>query len=217
MKSKWNSLFKFSLASLLIIPLTFITVTPSVFSANYWYSGQTKLKMINGITDGLWVNNANTSVKFNDGTTYNMQQIAEGAINDWNNLTKAHFIPNNPGLRTNIQAYGEKYGNNGLNGWAEMYKSSTDSNPMNPERQAPNNHWAYAKVYGNAYHMYDGTPMTYEQRRAVYVHEIGHALGLSHASTGTASVMRDQTQRHANGWYTPQTDDINGVDNLYSY
>lgn len=211
-----SALLKLCMACLLVSPILSMIATSNVFSANYWYSGKTKLLMINGITDGLWINNASASVTFNDGTIYNMQQAAEGAMNDWNNLTEAHFIPNNPGLRTNIQAYGAKYGNNGLNGWAEMYKSSTDTSPINPEQEAPDNHWAYAKVYGNAYHMYDDTPMTYEQRRAVYVHEIGHALGLAHASTGVASVMRNEAQRHANGWYTPQTDDINGINNLYN-
>ncbi|WP_442951732.1 hypothetical protein [Paenibacillus sp. GYB006] len=46
---------------------------------------------------------------------------------------------------------------------------------------------------------------------------MGHALGLAHASTGVPSVKRNQLQRHANGWYKPQTDDINGVNSLYTH
>lgn len=203
--------------ALIIAFCSTIPLAPKLFAANYWYSGSTSLQLINGVSDGLFINNAPASVTLSDGTTFNMQQTALGAMNAWNNATEAYFPTSNPGLRSNIQAYGANYGNNGLNGWAEMYKSSTDTSPMNPDKSAPTNHWAYAKVYGNAYHMWDGTTMTYDQRKAVYTHEIGHALGLAHASTGVASVMRDEAQRHANGWYTPQTDDINGVNNLYTY
>lgn len=205
------------IATLLLIFFLNASLIARSYAANYWYSGSTSLQMINGISDGIFTNNASSSVTFSDGTTFNMQQTGLGAMNSWNNLTEDNFSSTTTGLKSSIHAYGANYGYNGLNGWAEMYKSSTDTSPMNPEQAAPTNHWAYAKVYGNAYHMWDGTPMTYDQRKAVYTHEVGHALGLAHASTGIASIMRDEAQRNANGWYTPQTDDINGVNNLYTY
>ncbi|GMK43725.1 hypothetical protein PghCCS26_08520 [Paenibacillus glycanilyticus] len=192
--------------------LVFVS-TSNVSAANYW--GASKYKMLGGIDTGIFANKASTSVVVN-GTTFNMAQTALGAMNSWNNLTDAYYPDGAPAsFDSEIYAYGANYGNNGLNGWCEMYKDWSDTSPMNPNQEAPSSNYSFAKVFGNAYHMEDGTVMTYDQRKAVYTHEIGHALGLAHASTGVASVMREEAQRNANGWYTPQQDDISGVNNLY--
>ncbi|MBH5317782.1 matrixin family metalloprotease [Paenibacillus sp. GSMTC-2017] len=204
--------FRFLLFFSLVVVFSF---SSTVNGANYILGG----KMENGISDGQFRNNASPSVTVH-GVTINMEQTAEGAMNAWNNLTEAYYADwtVNPTFNSYILAYGTNYGNTLVNGWAELYAAETSTDPMNPGPGGAGSiteDWYYAVVYGNAYHMTDGTPMTYDQRKAVYMHEIGHALGLDHASVGVASVMRDEAQRHANKWYTLQPDDINGVNALY--
>lgn len=52
-------------------------------------------------------------------------------------------------------------------------------------------------------------------RRSAAVHELGHTLSLTHTPILTLSVM--QPQRDREKVYTPQTDDINGVNARYPF
>lgn len=73
--------------------------------------------------------------------------------------------------------------------------------------------WAYYDTYYTT-----GYPST--ARQAVMGHEMGHALGLGHDSTGPG---RSVALMHENlnwsyfncGIYTPQQDDVNGINFLY--
>ncbi|RAP78502.1 matrixin family metalloprotease [Paenibacillus montanisoli] len=195
--------------SLTIMLAISFSIIPSAFAANYWYSS--KYRFSGGIGDGIFTNNAVYSSSLPDGTVYNMAQTADGAMNQWNNDTEAYFAPTNSSASAFIWAEGYSMGDIGLNGWTEFLKTTTSS-PTN----LPTDNYQKAVVYGNSYDMWDGTPMTYNQRRAVYTHEIGHALGLAHQNTsGIASIMRDGVGFITNNWLVPQPDDINGVNNLY--
>ncbi|SFE87446.1 Matrixin [Paenibacillus algorifonticola] len=50
-------------------------------------------------------------------------------------------------------------------------------------------------------------------RRSTAGHELGHALGLDHVSVLVTAIMNSSRDRET--VYTPQTDDINGVNALY--
>lgn len=51
---------------------------------------------------------------------------------------------------------------------------------------------------------------TANQKRAVFTHEIGHALGLAHVGSASAIMYE-----YVTSLFTPQSDDIAGVNNLY--
>ncbi|MHA6531933.1 M57 family metalloprotease [Paenibacillus sp. BAC0078] len=52
-------------------------------------------------------------------------------------------------------------------------------------------------------------------RRSAANHELGHALGLDHTTPPVLSVMNSSRDRET--VYTPQTDDINGVNAIYPF
>lgn len=70
----------------------------------------------------------------------------------------------------------------------------------------------YASAFVNRYYTDD-----YElnKRRSVMGHELGHMLGLAH-ETGAVLMNGYTSQRYDTyGVYTPQTDDVNGINALY--
>lgn len=57
---------------------------------------------------------------------------------------------------------------------------------------------------------------TTNQKRAVWVHEFGHALGLNHAASNYYIMYTcPRCAYDAHGIFTPQSDDINGANHLY--
>ncbi|WP_416241756.1 matrixin family metalloprotease [Brachybacterium paraconglomeratum] len=58
---------------------------------------------------------------------------------------------------------------------------------------------------------------TNEKRlRSIYSHEVGHVLGLSHASQNTSIMYTCPACVYLqHGYYTPRPDDIAGVDSIY--
>ena len=56
---------------------------------------------------------------------------------------------------------------------------------------------------------------TINARRGTAGHELGHALGLDDNNSGGAVIMN--VGRNRNQVFTPQTDDINGVNSIYGY
>jgi Matrixin len=66
----------------------------------------------------------------------------------------------------------------------------------------------YTYLFGN----------TDTQLRSTTGHEIGHALGLDHPPKTTSQILMYTLQyRDRNVLYTPQTDDVNGVNSIYGY
>ncbi|MEV5027962.1 hypothetical protein [Paenibacillus sp. LPE1-1-1.1] len=95
--------------------------------------------MLNVISNGIFDNNASTSVTMSDGTNYNMAQTALGGMNAWNNATEAHYPELPSSCNSEIEAYGQNYGNleNNLNGWVEMYEDWDSTSDLNPDATAP--------------------------------------------------------------------------------
>ncbi|MGV3733795.1 MAG: matrixin family metalloprotease [Microcella sp.] len=72
-------------------------------------------------------------------------------------------------------------------------------------------HYTSTAVYGNTFHM---AALSANCKRLVYGHEIGHALGLNHAS-GNVMMYSSVSVCTVNGVYTVQPDDRNGVNSIY--
>lgn len=70
----------------------------------------------------------------------------------------------------------------------------------------------YTHVYGNTYHMQGYSDPA---RRTVFSDEIGHALGLNHVSSTSAIMYPTMAIYFVYNLYTPQADDINGVNANY--
>lgn len=58
-------------------------------------------------------------------------------------------------------------------------------------------------------------PYTYDEEISVAAHELGHTLGLNHSSIASALMYYSTSRYTQYGTYTPQQDDINGVNAMY--
>jgi hypothetical protein len=138
---------------------------------------------------------SSTTVTYrNNGGGYAAQVTA--AANLWSNLTDVS-MSTNPGSTFNV--FTQNDGNNGYAGYAYW------SCGIFGQTQAADAHFnTYYSSYSAA------------QRMAVWVHEIGHGLGLEHAAN-IAYVMWTCPACHYNstGRYVPESDDIAGIDDRY--
>jgi len=108
--------------------------------------------------------------------------------------------------------------NKGQNGWLGATLFADDSVPSctHPGNITP---WSQT-IYSNVNRSYLDAFSANNKKQAIWVHEIGHALGLVHSDTtgcGGARIMYifPQSQYDDCGTYTPRTDDINGANFIY--
>ncbi|MFC5528602.1 matrixin family metalloprotease [Cohnella yongneupensis] len=200
----WNKNMLFIVLAVLTIA---IPMNASAYVPYYY-------KMIGGISPGLYDNNATPYNYY--GQMFYMDYVAESAFTAWGvATTKANLINADSYGATGtikVRSYSDNYGNIDLYGWAEMYNSNNVR--VNGYRGAsgPSSNYNTGSIYLNVYDMAESS-LNFSQMKAVAIHELGHIWGLDHQRNGTASVMNDITYI-SNGWLTPQSDDINGVNNI---
>lgn len=199
----------------MLLSLIFILSVSSTTVFGYeYFSGY---KFSNGIANGTYYNYA--SDNFNqEGTVYNFKSAFHGSMNEWSSKTESDILndeTNNGYGDEKLALYAYDYGELGLNGWAVMYVGSTQISGSNGGPPPPNQSWNFCKATLNAHDIQDDGAFTQNQARAVAIHEVGHCLGLAHENDGTATVMTSGEAFLNNNWLIPQTDDINGVNNLY--
>ncbi|MCR8656560.1 matrixin family metalloprotease [Paenibacillus endoradicis] len=190
----------------------------SAAAYSYWGSIIGFYKLDGGVTSGYYHNFASNIT--HNGKSYNMKTSFDSAFSIWMSDTEANLIPLPTGSTATpkITAYSSSFPEKPkLYGWATMYKNGANISPLLGEG-APSSSWDKAFVFLNVDGL-DDYGMNYTASRAVAFHEIGHALGLAHFS-GQPSIMDDTTTNGVlkiltQGWTIPQTDDINGINNLY--
>lgn len=127
-------------------------------------------------------------------TTYDTTAYSD-AISAWNYSPAYIVFTSNPGMVYATDAYNS---GTSLDGWTN-YGSS-------------NNYFTWANTYLNYYYTVNYPP---EKIQGIAVHELGHSVGLAHASGCVIMVASSYTRWNICGIDTPQTDDDNGIDALY--
>jgi hypothetical protein len=99
-----------------------------------------------------------------------------------------------------------------------LYLSFTNDNSVAwdgaTQKYQSGNYLYYALSRLNQYRTEDYTPSN--KRRSVSGHEIGHAMGLSEGDHDDSLMEQDTSVRYGTYTiYTPQQDDINGINTLY--
>ena len=215
---KWNLSFK----SVLLSILGLFFLSSSVLAYSYWGPIIGFYKIDSGVTSGYYNNYASNQTL--NGKSYNMLTAFNSAFSIWMSNTEANLIPLPSGSTATpkITSYSTSFPEKPeLYGWATMYKNGNNISPLLGEG-APSGSWDKAYVFLNINGLDSYTQlgtMGYTQVRAIAFHEIGHALGLAHFA-GLPSIMDDtKTNKKLKileqGWTVPQTDDINGINNLY--
>ena len=133
-------------------------------------------------TNVTWQNNAPAGDYYNSGSAAGYSWAATTDING--------MSPNN-GL---IVGYLDNKGANGYNGWTTWNCSGSTT--------------TFANATLNPYYT---NGFSYANKKTVWVHELGHALGLNHS--GTYAIMYHCST--CTGFTQPQSDDIAGINALY--
>ena len=129
-----------------------------------------------------WLNNAPAGDYYNSGSAAGYSWAATTDING--------MAPTN-GL---LVGYTDNKGANGYDGWTTWGCNG--------------NKTTYANATLNPYYV---NSKTYASKKTVWLHELGHALGLNHSGSNTVMYMCPA----CTGFSTPQADDINGINSLY--
>lgn len=129
-----------------------------------------------------WLNQAPSGDYYNTGTSAGYSWAANTDING--------MSPSN-GL---LVGYTDNKGANGYDGWTTWGCNG--------------NRTTYANATLNPHYM---DSKSYAIKKTVWLHELGHALGLNHS--GSNAVMYSCAACTGFGW--PQSDDINGMNSLY--
>lgn len=129
-----------------------------------------------------WLNHSPSGDYYNSGTAAGYSWAATTDING--------MSPNN-GL---LVGYTDNKGANGYDGWTTWGCNG--------------NATTYANATLNPYYM---NSKTYAAKKTVWLHELGHALGLNHS--GSYAVMYSCAA--CTGFTTPQPDDVKGINVRY--
>lgn len=151
-----------------------------------------------------------STIKWKDATTNTGYYVAAvDAMNSWGNNTKVGFQKVSSGA--NLTVANGNFGNTGFDG---IMKSATSNLPPG----CASGNWtstAFAWLNSNYTNAYSAA-----KKRSVFVHEVGHALGLAHNNTSACSSMavmhRSTADRFVRcGISYVRPDDIKGVNYLY--
>jgi len=148
-----------------------------------------------------------SSIAINYGST--MTDKVRAGINSWNSSQYSISVtPTTNRNNADVCVYMNDYGATGWDGYHNpTLIDATDSYLFDEEIIA-------SEISLNVY--LRGTGTSNNQWRAVACHEMGHSLGLDHASN-VASIMRDGTDIYFDtyGYYQPQTADRNAIAEIY--
>jgi hypothetical protein len=86
-----------------------------------------------------------------------------------------------------------------------MFTSGSTS--INPNHEAPDQDWAYAKIRFNVANFHS---VSEPEKRGVIAHEMGHGMGLGHSTDSNAVMYNDWPQPEK-----PNSDDESGVRSIY--
>ncbi|HEY7342232.1 MAG TPA: matrixin family metalloprotease [Ktedonobacterales bacterium] len=151
-------------------------------------------------TEGIrWVDNWHIYYTMKPMQSYDSQAWTDG-VWAWNNSAAPVFFY---GGGSQIIMFDANDGANGYSGW-----TTWGVNTFNCTYPSGYNQLKVANVKLNYYYTQSYSPTA---RKGVAAHELGHALGLAHASL-TSSLMY-----YASTATVPQSDDINGVNYIYAH
>ncbi|MBC9953639.1 matrixin family metalloprotease [Leucobacter sp. cx-42] len=180
------------LAVALAISIPFIGTADSAEAANY-----------------LGCKMKNRTILWKNATTHRDYYVAAvDAMNSWGNNTKVGFQRVDYGANLTVAN-----GNFGPTNFDGVMKSATNYLPG-----CSSGNWtSTAFAWLNTFHT---DSYSYNKRRSVFTHEVGHALGLAHNELGSCSsmaVMHPRTYDRFTkcGISTVRNDDIRGINNLY--
>ena len=138
-----------------------------------------------------WAPYGSTVTWENDAPSGDYWNSATSAGYSWASATDINGMSPTSGL---LVGYTDNKGNSGYDGWTSWGWSGSAT--------------VYANTTLNPYYT-DG--YSYANKTTVWVHELGHALGLGHS--GSNAIMYYCST--CTGFTTPQPDDVNGINSLY--
>ncbi|APO48533.1 hypothetical protein BS614_30910 (plasmid) [Paenibacillus xylanexedens] len=150
-------------------------------------------------TGAKWSTNQVSKLSYNKTGSSSVNDIWNEAIFNWNQQSTKPNFSTQTTSSPNVEFQGVHISNTDSDGKAQWY---TDSN-------------------GTTYHSfawintYFTSGYSSLKARSVASHEIGHVLGLSHASGCVLMSDNTPTRYDTCGVYTPQSDDLNGINALY--